>query len=279
VTPGGPHARTRARAAAFRLTLPIIVLGALASGAGLFAPQVYRETAWALPQIRGQDLVTLAALPILLFAAFRASGALPGGAPPTRWLLVWVGVLGYVLYTYTAAAFTYHFNQLFLIYVGLFSLSLFALLSLSVGMDADAAAQAVDASLPRRGFVAFLLVFAAFLAFLWLGQIAASFLTGELPELIVLADTPSNFVYVLDLGVVVPLSLVAAAWLRAGRPWGIVLTGAILVKAVTMALALVSMTLFAAHAGSGFDPTLGALWIALAGASLSATFVFFRHCH
>jgi hypothetical protein len=54
---------------------------------------------------------------------------------------------------------------------------------------------------------------AALLCVLWFGQIIPFYTRGELPNMIVQAKTPTVFVYVLDLGVVVPLSLLAACCL------------------------------------------------------------------
>ena len=92
-----------------------------------------------------------------------------------------------------------------------------------------------------------------------------------------LADTPTVFVYVLDLGVVYALSVLSAWWLWRDRPWGYVLAGLVLVKAATMGLALVAMT--AATRAVGLPTEMVTLaWVALATGSLSMSHWFFRHC-
>ena len=48
--------------AATPLTFLILVLLPLATLVGLFVPGFYRDTAWMIPQARGQDLVTLLAI-------------------------------------------------------------------------------------------------------------------------------------------------------------------------------------------------------------------------
>lgn len=269
------------REAAFRLTLVITALGTIASAAGLFAPDVYRETEWVLPQVRGQDLVTLVAMPILVLAALRGRREHSDDRRPARHVrarLAWAGLLGYVLYTYTAASFSYRFNELFLVYVALFSCSLFGLAALGTGMDADEVGRSFDTGLPRRALVVLLAIFAGLLTILWVGQIVPFLVNGTLPELIVRAETPTNFVYVLDLGVIVPLAVLAARWLGSRRSWGYVLTGAVLIKAATMGLALISMTWFSVLAGTDADPYLAVVWVLIAGSSLAGAYVFFRHC-
>lgn len=75
-----------------------------------------------------------------------------------------------------------------------------------------------------------------------LRQIIPSLMTGAVPELIRRSGGAGNFVYVLDLGLVVPLALLAAIWLWRCLPWGDVLAGCILVKAITMGIGLISAT-------------------------------------
>jgi hypothetical protein len=256
-----------------RLSLPIVFLAAAASSAGLFVPAVYRETGWVVPQNRGQDLVTLMVLAVALPALRGAKRGSP------RATLVWLGLLGYLAYTYTGAALAYHFNELFPVYVALFSLTGAALIGGLGGIDAAALSAAFDARTPRRAIAVFLLIMAAMLSALWLGQILPFYMYGRLPEMVVKAGTPTVFVFVLDLGVVVPLSLLTARWLWQRRPWGDVLAGFMLVKATTMGLALLSMTAFSLLAGIALEPTLALAWVALAGFGLVASLGFFRHAH
>jgi hypothetical protein len=258
--------------AAWWLTAAIIVLAAIASATGLFFPAVYRETAWVVPQNRGQDLVMLLALTALVPVMAAARG---GSA---RALLVWLGLLGYLAYTYTGAAFAYAFNHLFLVYVAVFSLSGAALIAALSGVDALKLRQSFDARTPVKGVIAFLLIMAAVLCLLWFSQIVPFFIDGTLPAVIARAKTPTVFVYVLDLGVVVPLALLSAWWLARGRLWGYVLAGVVLVKAATMGLALLSMTVFALRAGQSVEAGLSVAWAVLALAGLGMSWWFFRHC-
>jgi len=198
------------------------------------------------------------------------------GSP--RATLIWQGLLGYLAYTYTGAAFAYGFNVLFLVYVALFSTTIAALIAGLSGIDAPALHAAFDARTPRRGVAAFLLVMALVLCLLWFGQIVPFFTEGRLPPMIEKAGTPTVFVFVLDLGVIVPLAVLSAWWLLGDRPWGYVLAGFVLVKSATMGLALLSMTAFALRAGQEADLALSLAWIALAAAGTTMSFWFFGHC-
>jgi hypothetical protein len=84
--------------------------------------------------------------------------------------------------------------------------------------------------------------------------------------------------YVLDLGIIVPLAVIAAVWLYQERPWGFVLAGYILIKATTMGLALVSMTWFMGRAGFSVDTKLSGFWIILTLGSAGMSTWFLHHC-
>jgi hypothetical protein len=257
---------------AHRLTVVVIALAILTAATGLFLPDIYRDTAWVVSQNRGQDLVTLMVMGVLV-PVLRAARH---GSP--RATLIWLGLLGYAAYTYTGAAFAYAFNALFLVYVALFSLTGGALIAGLSGIEAAQLGRAFDEHTPRRSVLAFLVILAAVLCLLWFSQIIPFYTQGKLPEMIARANTPTVFVYVLDLGVVVPLALLSAWWLWHDRAWGYVLAGFLLVKAATMGLALLSMTVFAWRAAQPVDLALSVAWVALAATAVVMSWWFFRHC-
>jgi len=242
------------------LTAIVVLLAALAAGAGLYDADLYRDPAVLVPAIRGQDLVTLLTLPVLLASLLVRS---------TRARLVWIGLLGYLVYTYTGAAFAYRFNALFLVYLTLFTLSLGALwtavAATAPGVLADLARQ------PRRATIGFLLSIALVLGSSELAQVGAALEAGQVPALIARSEGAGNFVYVLDLGVILPLSVLAAVWLHRRARWGVVLAGALVIKAAAMGLALISGTWFAARAGAPVEVALTAAYgaIALGGLALA----------
>jgi len=105
--------------------------------------------------------------------------------------------------------------------------------------------------------------------------------TGDalsLTELIARSGAAANFVYVLDLGVAVPRALLAAIWLCRCLPWGDVLAGCILIKAITMGLALLSASWFSVSAGLPLEIGLTIVYGAVAIGGMGMTAWFFRHC-
>lgn len=255
---------------AVMLTAIAVPLAVLAALAGLLMPdELYGEPGLAAI-IQGQDLVTLATVPLLaasMWAARRGSA---------RAVVVWAGLLGYLLYTYTGAALVYDFNRLFPVYLALFSLSGFALVALAVALDVEAFRARFDGREPRRAVAVFLALMAVVLAIGEVGQVVAAVVSGTAP-VIAGTDAPLNFIFALDLGAIVPLSLIAAAWLWRGAPWGYLLGGLMLVKAATMGLALISMAWFAERAGLPGDP-LVPLWGVIAAGGFAGTVWLLRHC-
>lgn len=267
-----PGALQTALVPAWRLTLALIPLAAIAAGTGLIHPSVYRETDWVLPQNIGQDLVTLIALAAMVYVLAQAR------AGSARAIPLWIGLLGYLWYTYVGASFSYRFNELFLIYVACFSVSSAALIALFGRLDVTWLKSRFSERTPNRAAAIFLAVMSIILSLLWLGQTFAFLADGTLPDLIVRAATPTNFVFVLDLGVVVPLSLLAALLLWQDRAWGYALAGAVLVKVAAMGIALISMTAFAAHAGIAIDWGLASFWLAIAIGGSVMTMWFVSAC-
>jgi hypothetical protein len=240
-----------------RLTLAVAALMGLASLLGLLVGGVYRDNEWLQSQLRGQDLVSLVIVTPLLLGAMNAAhrGSLRGR-------VVWLGCLGYSAYTYGMFAVGVAFNRLFLVYVALIVLSLAALATGLVRTDPVAVGDALPVGRPRRGVARFLTGIGVVLAVLWTAQVLAANVAGSVPDAIIEAGQPTGVVFVMDLALVVPLMFLAACWLRRGRPWADVLAGVLLVKAVTMGLALLSMGVFNHAAGYALDPLI-ALWAML----------------
>jgi hypothetical protein len=241
--------------------LPLTVLLAMvlfaATTFGLFvdgaypAPDGVRPT---LPEtLRGQDLVTLLAAIALLWGGVRARrGSLAGH-------LVWLAVCLYVPYTYLMYVVA-PYNDALLVYIAALGLGLVLLLDGLFRLNAAALAPAfVD--VPRRGVAWFLLAVAALFATLWLTDILRVW-PGGVPDSLFTYDIPS-IVHVLDLGIVLPLLALTGVMLLRGHPMGPVLAAMLLVKTVTLGLALLSMNAFVAASGGSVDPAEPVIWAAV----------------
>ncbi len=202
----------------------------LLQGSGLYR----YDTVSGAAQERAQDVVTLVVgLPLLLVSlALYRRGSLRGG-------LLLAGTLGYFLYTYASMAFLTAFNSLFLVYVAAFSLSLYAFVLTLMSIDVAALPARFSAHLPRRGIAALLYVLGGLLFLMWMGRIAPATLQGSAPA--GLESYSTLVIQTMDLGLIVPLAFVAGTLLLRQRPFGYLLSSVVLLKGVTMGIALTAM--------------------------------------
>jgi len=201
----------------------------------------YWDTLSSAAKTQANDLVTIVlGLPLLAISFWLASkGSLRGR-------MILAGTLGFILYTYMSMCFGAAYNSLFLVYVALFSLSLYAFILSMMSFDLKTLTAHFSEKLPRRWISGLLFFAAAFLAFAWLGRIAATFSPGTIPAL---ENTTSMFIQAMDLGLIVPLCLLSGILLLRRRPWGYLLASVGMLKFLTMGTAVSVMGLNMARVG------------------------------
>ena len=178
------------------------ILSAIAAGAGVFLPNLYRDAPFWTEQARGIDLATLfLAVPLLVVSLCLNRRA----ARLTR--SVMLGVVLYLVYNYVIYTTSILMNRLALVYIAILGLSVWTLVL--VVSTPELAASPRHNSL-RRVIAAFLLFVALLFGLLWLSQIAGSTMTGVPPTDLKRTGLPANPVYALDLAIFLPLAVVAA---------------------------------------------------------------------
>jgi hypothetical protein len=239
----------------YTATLVLVLLAATTFG--LFVDGAYRAPAGVRPTLpetlRGQDLVTLLAAGALLWGGLRARrGSLAGH-------IVWLAVCLYVPYTYLMYVVA-PYNDALLVYIAAIGLGLYGLIDGLFRLDASAIGDAF-AAVPRRSAAWFLIAVALLFATLWLVDIVSVW-PGGIPDTLFTYDIPS-IVHVLDLGVVLPLLVITGVLLLRGHPIGPVLAAIVLVKTVTLGLALLSMNAFVAASGGEVNASEPVIWTAV----------------
>ena len=140
--------------------------------AGVYRDETPIENAWY-----GTDIVTLfVVVPLLIGALLEARK----GSERAR--LLWAGALGYTAYNYAFYLFGALFNALFLVYVALFSLSIYALVLLLSAMDMQKLSTHFRATTPVKAIAVFLLLVALPLGAFELAQCLRYLFTGRLPN-------------------------------------------------------------------------------------------------
>jgi hypothetical protein len=204
------------------LTVLIGLLVLVAAGAGIFVPDFYQgivDPRYATGTVTA-DCVSLLCVPILAVCVFWASR----GSPTAQ--LVWVSLLAYLTYAYATYAFDRMYTVLFPVYMLIFGLGCFTTALRLTRLDANSLAN-YAAKLPMRRVTAGFLMFTGLILYV----IELPIILSRIPNGIQAGGTPFM---VLDLSLVAPLAVLTGIWLWQRRPWGTVISGIFLVKAIAL---------------------------------------------
>src|SRR5580765_2347962 len=191
---------------------------------------------------RGVDAVTLfLGVPLLVTSAVLYRRGSFRGA------LLLAGTLAYFLYNYASMALSAAYNDLFLVYVALFSTSLFAFILVLMSFDLASLPSRFSPALPRREIAAYLAAVGFLLVVLWLGDVVAALIRDSVPA--ALGSYTTIVTYVLDLGVIVPAAFIAAVLLVQSKPLGYLLAATLLTMNLTLGAALLSQGIAILFAG------------------------------
>ena len=169
------------------------------------------------------DWITLClGVPLLVLATVRARAASPAID------LMLLAILAYFLYVYATLALGAPFNPLFLIYVGLFSASLFAvvLVSWRVTVGLVTLPKAAIGKLPRRWPGILMIAAGIVTAMIWLLPLVTALLGGSYPP--TLGHKTTSVTDALDLALIVPGAIVSGVAMLRGRVVGYTMAVALL---------------------------------------------------
>lgn len=158
-----------------------------------------------------------------------------------RYWLVWIGLQGFLLYTYATYAFGFVFTPLYFAYVAILGLSAYALMVFARAVNVGALGALRARRLPRRTLAIVLVLVATTFGLTW-----TAMLLGAIAEQVSL---PAATVIVLDLAFALPLLAVVGALLFFRRP-----TGDLLAPGV---FALSAMITLGVAAGEFMKPAFG----------------------
>lgn len=219
-------------------TIAVLVLAAVSSLIGLFRPGHYRAAPGLVESYQIQDLTVLVVgVPVLAVGLWYSVRGSPRGR------IVWLGGLAYMTYIWASVAIQTPFNELFLVYVASFGLSLFTLVGGLVTTDAETIRRTSEGRITPSLYSGALIVIGLGLGALWLSDVVPPLLGGTTPSLVEEVGPQAMASHVIDLGVVVPSIFLAAAWLYQERAWGYVFAGVVLVLGATLAAPIGAMTI------------------------------------
>lgn len=257
---------------AYWLSGALAVLAVIASATGVFFPEIFRDAAVTAGNARGTDLVILAvAVPALVISMIlTARGSL-------RAQIVWLGALGYILYNAVFFAFAVVFNPLFLVYVAVLSLALWAFVALLLALDVADLRAHFSQRLPVRAIAIYLIAITLLFAFTWLRDIVPALLSGGMPLSLQGTKMLTNPIQVVDLAAGFPLTILAAIWLWRRRAWGYALAGLFLVYGVIEAASIATDQFFGHLSDPAQSLAMTPAFAALTVIALIPTVVYLRH--
>lgn len=255
-TPGQPFAYTNHRGESVMI-----------QGHGLY----FYDTVSSAAQEQGNDILTLAVgLPLLMISSWLAfRGSLRG-----RLLLT--GTLGFFLYTYLSMCMLTSFNQLFLVYVALFALSLYAFILSMMSFDLATLPQHFSERLPRGWIAALLFLIGGFLSLAWLGKVVPPVLQNVTPTL---ENTTTFVIQAMDLALIVPLAVLSGILLMRRSAWGYLLASVFVMKAITLGLAVSAMSINMTLAGTPDSLTIIVPFLVITLLNLFAAVSLLKNFH
>ncbi len=220
-----------------RLTVPLVIAVALASGGGAFGgAYAHERPSWAAQGV-GQDYVNLIlVVPALAIAAWSARRGSLGA------LLVWIGVLLYLAYSYVIYALCVHFNAFFLAYVAALGLSFYAAMIGLCAVQTPAASAAARTIRHQTAIGVFLVLVGGAFAGLWLADVVSATWAGRAPSGAAEAGLPVNPVHVLDLAFALPATMATWALVVRRRDPGPIFAVPALTFIAVIGIAIVGMS-------------------------------------
>jgi hypothetical protein len=189
-------------------------------------------------------------------------------AGSVRAYFCWVGCLTFTVYNYAIYAFSIHFGPLFLVWVAILGLSLYAVVGSLATVDISAVKDRFHGrEFPLLSWV--LIGLAILFMILWLSEIVPDLLAGVGSRSASDWEVPTNPVHVLDLAFFLPAILLSGVLLMRRHPFGYLTSVGALLFVVLTCLPIVLTPLVAQL--RGHEPG----WVVLApiGIVLVATLV------
>lgn len=248
------------------LSIGAALLAIAGSVIGLAVPSIYASLTPAfLPQALSQDIANLAVVSPawLILAGLALRGSL-------RAYLLWLGVLTFTVYNYVIYTFSIPFGPLFLLWVAVLGLSLYALIGGVTAVDQKVVASSFTSRHAISVTAWFLIVTAVLFGLLWLSEDVPALLSGSKPQSVIDMALPTNPVHILDLGFFLPAVIATGVMLLNNKPLAFSVAPAFIVFLILTGLPIlltpvVQTVLLGKTAAWGVVVPIGALTVILIG--------------
>jgi hypothetical protein len=208
----------------------------------IYGQGIYRnDAAFRAPIFRGTDAITLfVCVPALLIAAFLyGRGSLRGG-------ILLTSMLAYFIYNAASLALGAAYNELLLVYIASFSISLFAFIMAFTSIDLQVLAKHTTPTLAHRAIAVFLFI-AGMSLLVWIMDIVVALTQNSVPAQ--LGPYTTEATYTLDLGIILPTAYLAGVLVWRRSPLGTLLAAIVITLNVSIGLVVASQSIMQALDG------------------------------
>lgn len=198
------------------LSIVVLSLSIFASLGGLLLPNVYNDSPTFVLIWKSNDLITLVvAIPILILSivSWYRHHLLKS-------LLVWYSILWYLIYNYSYYVFGAAFNDLYLIHLFIYTISIGAILLALTSFPISDLNLLIKAKFKRKIVISQLLFVAIGLTIIYVMQSLAYVLSDTLPAIIIASGHVTSVVFTIDFSMVVLFFVLGAILLIKKNPWG-----------------------------------------------------------
>lgn len=196
-----------------------------------------------------QDFVTLAAVPLLIFALFRTR------KNSLKSKLFLAGILKYYFLTYLFYMSMGMYNEMFIVYVLLCSSSFFSLILVLLNIDIKNISEYFNAKTPVKYIGYFLVFLSLSIALLWLSIIIPPLVDGSIVPVAVQHYT-TLIVQGFDLSIFLPIAFVGGLLLTKKARFGYLISSVVLVFLSFLMTALVAKIIAMAMADVNVIPAV-----------------------
>ena len=227
------------------LSVPLALLVTGVSLVGIYSPNFYaNETFNWQVQALGQDIIDLVLIvPVLVATAMITLKNKKTG------ILLWGGVVLYLVYTFVIYSFDVHFNKLFIAYCLALGISFYAFLYFIYTQLKESSIITLSSATVRKAIGVYLITISILFYFLWLSDIIPAIVSGTTPKILLDVGLPTNPVHVIDLAIFLPGIFITGILLLRNKKLGLILTPVMLVFFILMDITIGSLSVMMQQKG------------------------------
>jgi len=198
--------------------LPMLVLTSIASLVSLLTSDFYiKDSAIIALKSHYLDLINISfvvPLGIVMFALVMKK---------KYWAKLFIlGIMAYLAFMFGFNSLSLFFNELFLVYIAIFSLNVFGII---LGYkDVQQSGNYLKNTIKMKISSTFLMLFAITAYTAWLIEVITSTINGSIPESISGMNLPISVVHVFDMAFALPMIVIGAILLFKGKTSGLIIS-------------------------------------------------------